>query len=63
MKNNKILAEFYDNGFKVDDINMLQSAAKTFAGVITGRLVDQGLLDPKAKVHDYLICCTRWRDA
>jgi CubicO group peptidase (beta-lactamase class C family) len=54
MKDNKILAEFYDNGFMVDDTNLLQSAAKTFAGVITGRLVDEGLLDPKAKVEKYL---------
>ena len=54
MKNNKILAEFYDNGFMVDEINLLQSAAKTFAGVITGRLVDEGLLDPKVKVEKYL---------
>ncbi len=54
MKNNKILAEFYDNGFMVDDTNLLQSAAKTFAGVITGRLVDEGLLDPKVKVEKYL---------
>ncbi len=54
MKDNKILAEFYDNGFMVDDTNLLQSAAKTFAGVITGRLVDKGLLDPKAKVEEYL---------
>ena len=54
MKDNKILAEFYDNGFMVDDTNLLQSASKTFAGVVTGQLVDRGLLDPKAKVEEYL---------
>ena len=54
MKDNKILAEFYDNGFKVDDTNLLQSASKTFAGVITNQLIDQGLLDPMAKVEEYL---------
>ena len=54
MKDNKILAEFYDNGFMVDDANLLQSAAKSFAGVITGQLVDKGLLDPKARVEEYL---------
>ena len=54
MKDNKILAEFYDNGYMVDDTNLLQSAAKTFAGVISGRLVDKGLLDPKVKVEKYL---------
>src|SRR5210317_1088099 len=30
MKNNKILAEYYDNGFNVDQTNLLQSASKTF---------------------------------
>ena len=54
MKDNKILAEFYDNGFNVEDTNLLQSASKTFAGVITNQLVDQGLLDPNVTVETYL---------
>jgi len=54
MKDNKILAEYYDNGFMVNDTTLLQSASKTFAGVVTGMMVDQGLLDPKAKVESYL---------
>jgi CubicO group peptidase (beta-lactamase class C family) len=54
MKDNKILAEFYDNGFMVNDTNLLQSASKTFAGVVAGMLVDKGLLDPKAKAETYL---------
>jgi CubicO group peptidase (beta-lactamase class C family) len=54
IKDNKILAEFYDNGFKVDDTNLLQSASKTFAGVVTHQLIDQGLLDPNARVEMYL---------
>jgi CubicO group peptidase (beta-lactamase class C family) len=54
MKDNKILAEFYDNGFNVDQTNLLQSAAKTFAGIVTNHLVDQGKLDPGAKVETYL---------
>ena len=54
MKDNTILAEFYDNGFNVGDANLLQSAAKTFAGIIAHRLIDKGLLDPEAKVSKYL---------
>lgn len=54
MKNNVILAEHYDNGFNVGDINLLQSAAKSFAGVITHKLIDEGLLDPEATVSKYL---------
>jgi len=54
MKDNKILAEFYDNGFNIGDTNLLQSASKTFAAVITHQLIDEGLLDPNAKVETYL---------
>lgn len=54
MKDNKILAEFYDNGFNVNDKNLLQSASKTFVGVIVHQLIDQGLIDPNAKVETYL---------
>jgi len=54
IKDNKILAEFYDNGFRVDNTNLLQSASKTFAGVVTHQLIDQGLLDPNARVEMYL---------
>ncbi len=57
MKDNKILAEFYDNGFMVDNANLLQSAAKSFAGVVTHQMIDQGLLDPDAKVEKYLEDC------
>lgn len=54
MKDNVILAEYYDNGFNVSDANLLQSASKTFAGIITHQLIDKGLIDPKAKVSEYL---------
>ena len=54
LKEDRILAEFYDNGFNVGDTNLLQSAAKTLAGVVTHQLIDQGLLDPNAKVETYL---------
>jgi hypothetical protein len=54
MKDSKILAEFYDNGFMVDQTQLLQSSSKTLAGVITNRLIDEGLLDPSAKVEQYM---------
>jgi hypothetical protein len=54
MKDNKILAEFFDNGFTLDDTQLLQSASKSIAGVIGGRLVDDGLLDTSKKVETYL---------
>jgi CubicO group peptidase (beta-lactamase class C family) len=45
-----ILAEFYDNGFNLGDANLLQSASKTYAGVITHQLIDAGKLDPTRTV-------------
>ena len=54
MKDNVILAEYYDNGFNVADANLLQSAAKSFTGIVTHKLIDEGLLDPEAKVSKYL---------
>ncbi len=54
MRNNEIIAEYYDNGFMVEDTNLLQSASKTFAGVVTGKLVDDGKIDPAKKVKTYI---------
>lgn len=54
MKDSKILAEYYDNGFNVGDTNLLQSSSKTFAGVIIHRLIEEGRLDPSLKVAEYL---------
>jgi len=54
IKDNEIIAEYYDNGFMVEDTNLLQSASKTFVGVVTGKLVDEGLLAPNKKVEVYL---------
>lgn len=54
MKDNEILAEYYDNGFSVDQTNLLQSASKTFVGVITHQLIDEGLIDPKNRMDAYI---------
>jgi CubicO group peptidase (beta-lactamase class C family) len=54
MKGNEIYAEFYDNGFNRGMSNNLQSAAKTFAGVIIGKLADAGKIDLDEKVEHYL---------
>jgi CubicO group peptidase (beta-lactamase class C family) len=54
LKDNNILAEFYANGFNVGEANLLQSAAKTFAGVVTHRLLDEGALSADATVDSVL---------
>lgn len=53
MKDGKVLAEHFDNGFKPGMLNNLQSAAKTYVGVLLSKAVDAGKisLDMKAKVY------------
>ncbi|MDN3680889.1 serine hydrolase domain-containing protein [Vibrio tapetis subsp. quintayensis] len=53
MKDGKVLAEHFDNGFKVGMLNNLQSAAKTYVGVLLSHAVDSGkiALDEKAKTY------------
>ena len=54
LKDNVILAEFYDNGFNVFDSNLLQSAAKTYVGILVHQLVDAGKLKLGDKVESIL---------
>ena len=54
LRDNEILGEFYSNGFNVDQTQLLQSSSKTYAGIIASKLIDEGKLDPNAKVESYL---------
>lgn len=54
LKNGKIAAEFYDNGYNIGMINNLQSASKTYVGVITHKLIDSGSIKLDAKASEYL---------
>lgn len=54
LRDNKILAEFYNNGFHLGSSNLLQSASKTMAGVVTHQLIDAGVLAADAPVHTIL---------
>ena len=54
LRDDKLLAEFYDNGFNLGDANLLQSASKTFTGVVTHRLADAGMLALDAVVCEVL---------
>lgn len=54
VRNDEILAEFYANGFNLGDRNLLQSASKTMAGVVTHQLIDSGLLDASTTVESVL---------
>lgn len=54
MQNSDVLAEHYDNGYHKGMINNLQSASKTYVGVLLGRAVDAGLIDLDVKAEQYL---------
>ncbi|MEZ9232924.1 serine hydrolase domain-containing protein [Vibrio amylolyticus] len=53
MKDGKVLAEHFDNGFKTGMLNNLQSAAKSYVGVLLSHAIDSGKvsLDEKAKTY------------
>lgn len=54
MQNNDVLAEHYDNGFKKGMVNNLQSASKSYVGVLLGKAIDAGLVDLDDKAEQYL---------
>ena len=54
MKYNKILAEYYDNGFNVDQTNLLQSASKTFTAIVVHQLHEEGLIDLNQRMDHYI---------
>lgn len=54
LRDGELLAEFYDNGFNLGDANLLQSASKTLAGVVTHTLADAGMLALDGVVSDLL---------
>ena len=54
LKDNVILAEFYDNGFNFTDRNLLQSASKTYAAILVHQLVDAGKIELQHKVESIL---------
>lgn len=54
LRDGELLAEFYDNGFNLGDANLLQSASKTLAGVVTHTLADAGMLALDGVVGDLL---------
>jgi CubicO group peptidase (beta-lactamase class C family) len=54
LRNGKIAAEFYDNGFNIGMTNNLQSASKTYIGVLIHQLVDAGKIELDQKSSHYL---------
>jgi len=54
LKDNVILGEFYDNDFTREQTQLLQSSSKTYAGIITSKLIDAGKIGPAATIDSYL---------
>jgi len=64
LKNGIILAEEYRNDMGPDSFHLLNSVTKSFVGVLTGILVEDGLLEPNEKVASYVpeFAATAFRD-
>ena len=54
MFDNQILAEYYDNGFNIEQTNLLQSASKTFTAIVIHRLIEKGSIEPEQKMDYYI---------
>jgi CubicO group peptidase (beta-lactamase class C family) len=54
LKGNVVLGEFYDTGFTQDQMQLLQSSSKTYAGTVLSKLIDAGKIDPDQTVDSYL---------
>ncbi|WP_112479459.1 serine hydrolase domain-containing protein [Vibrio variabilis] len=54
LKGSQVVAEFYDNGYNRGMSNNLQSASKSYAGLIIGQLIDAGKIDPEKTAAFYL---------
>lgn len=54
LRDGKIAAEFYDNGYNLGMTNNLQSASKSYAGLLIHQLVDANKIDVNQKATHYL---------
>jgi hypothetical protein len=50
----KIVYENYFNGMKVESRHLLQSVSKSILGILAGRLIGEGLIDPSKTLGSYL---------
>ncbi|MEO0753876.1 MAG: serine hydrolase [Pseudomonadota bacterium] len=54
VRNGVLIHEHYDNGMQADSLHLLNSISKTFLGMLAGRLVGEGVVDPEARVAAYV---------
>jgi CubicO group peptidase (beta-lactamase class C family) len=54
LQRGRVLAEWYDAGFKPETPHIVFSVSKSITGTLTGVLVERGQLDPDAPVTRYL---------
>lgn len=54
MKDGKVVYEAYHDGMPAQNPHLLFSVTKSFVGVLVTQLIEDGLIDPDARVTDYL---------
>lgn len=54
LKNGVLVYEEYLNGMKADTLHLLNSVTKSFVGMLTGVLYENGVIDPEKYLSDYI---------
>lgn len=54
LRGDEVVAEHYRPGFAADQLHLLMSVSKSLCGLVMGSVVDDGLVDPRRQVTDYV---------
>jgi CubicO group peptidase (beta-lactamase class C family) len=54
LRGDEVVAEHYRPGFAADQLHLLMSVSKSLCGLVMGSVIDDGLVDPRRPVTDYV---------
>ncbi|KHK95813.1 6-aminohexanoate hydrolase [Microbacterium mangrovi] len=54
LRGDQVVAEHYRPGFAPDQLHLLMSVSKSLCGLVMGSVIDDGLVDPRRPVTDYV---------
>lgn len=54
MKDGEVIYQVYHEGMPEQNPHMMWSMTKSFAGLLTTQLIEEGVLDPQAQITDYV---------
>lgn len=53
-RGDEVIGEWYAPGVDVNDTHLLMSVSKSLMSIVVGSLIDDGLVDPKEKIENYV---------